>query len=318
MNRLKAAFVCASIVLCGIALLARAQAPGKKTAPNSATNAARQPVDDLFATPEGAAKSAAPTFPGAGEKSVLAQPPKEFESTEPASTDKCRCIGDGNSIASKRINTVLASPLHKSGLDYQDQPLDAVVTQLSEEYGIPIQLNKNALEDAGVGTDSKIRVSLHNITLRSALRLMLDQLSLTYLIRDEVLLITTKEDAEKRLVTCVYNVQGLVDDADPKSIKALIEAMYACVAADTWAENEGGMAEARPLSPGLLVVSQTWSVHEEVGSLLDQIRKMREQVPISKAGPRLPETPASRSSSAAPEKKEKAVSANQGGAFFSN
>ena len=70
-------------------------------------------------------------------------------------------------------------------------------------------------------------------------------------------MITTKEDAEKELDTCVYNVQGLVDDADPKSVKALIDVICECVATDTWAVNGGGQAEIRPLPSGLLVVSQT-------------------------------------------------------------
>ena len=39
---------------------------------------------------------------------------------------------------------------------------------------------------------------MKGITLRSALRLMLHELSLTYIIQDEVLLITTPEEAESR------------------------------------------------------------------------------------------------------------------------
>ena len=53
-------------------------------------------------------------------------------------------------------------------------------------------------------------VNLHNITLRSALRLMLKNLQLTYIIQDEVLMITTPEEAEKQLVVKVYPVADLV------------------------------------------------------------------------------------------------------------
>ena len=56
--------------------------------------------------------------------------------------------------AEQRIEKALRSPLHQTGLDYADQPLADVVTQLAEEYGIPIHLNKTALEEAGIGTDS--------------------------------------------------------------------------------------------------------------------------------------------------------------------
>jgi hypothetical protein len=167
------------------------------------------------------------------------------------------------------------------------------VTQLSDEYRIPVQLDKTALDEAGIGTDSKVNVSLHNISLRSALKLMLRTQQLTWVIQDEVLMITTKENAEKVMDTCVYNVQGLVDDSDPKSVKALIDVIYGCVQTDTWAENGGGQAEIRPLPSGLLVISQTPAVQEEVSALLNKIRKMREKAPATKVGPRGYEAPAS-------------------------
>ncbi len=56
--------------------------------------------------------------------------------------------------AEQRIEKALRSPLHQTGLDFTDQPLEDVVTQLQDEYGIPIQLNKTALEEAGLGTDA--------------------------------------------------------------------------------------------------------------------------------------------------------------------
>ena len=52
--------------------------------------------------------------------------------------------------------------------------------------------------------------TLRSITLRSALRLILKDLELTYVVRDEVLQITTPEDAESQLITKVYPVGDLV------------------------------------------------------------------------------------------------------------
>src|SRR6187200_1454329 len=105
--------------------------------------------------------------------------------------------------------------------------------QLQEEYGIPIQLNAGELETASIGTDSPVNISLHNISLKSALKLLLEPHQLTYIIRDEVLMVTTQEGADKYLVTCVYNVQGLIDESDPKSMNSLIDAIERCVASDT-------------------------------------------------------------------------------------
>lgn len=211
--------------------------------------------------------------------------PEQKAKADTVGVDFCQCVGRDESSSAKQIEDALDSPLHQTGLDYSDQPLQDVVTQLSDEYGIPIQLNKGALEEAGIGTDTKVSVTLHKISLRSALRLMLRTLQLTWTVQDEVLIITTKEDAEKQLDTCVYNAQGLVDSTDPKSVKALVDAICACVATDTWAVNGGGQAEIRPLPSGLLVVAQTRAVQEQVSALLSRIRKIREQAPLPKTGP---------------------------------
>jgi hypothetical protein len=73
----------------------------------------------------------------------------------------------------------------------------------------------------------------------------------------------------------------------------LIDAIYGCVVCDSWAVNGGGSAEIRPLPSGLIVVSQTPAVQEQVSALLDKIRKMREKAPLAKAGPRGYEAPIS-------------------------
>jgi hypothetical protein len=271
MNRLKSLFVCTLITCLGIVCLpAYAQSPEAAPTPKPTPKAEQTP----------AAKAA----PAEGSNR---------DKPEASSSEYCQCINRDNSASTKKIEQALAGPLHSTGLDYSEQPLGDIVTQLSDEYGIPIQLNKVALEEAGIATDSKVTVTLHNISLRSALKLTLRNLQLTWIIQDEVLMITTKEDAEKELDTCVYNVQRLVDDSDPRSVKALIDAIHACVATETWAVNGGGQAEVQALPSGLLVVSQTPVVQEEVSALLNKIRKMREQAPLAKVGPHGYEPPPS-------------------------
>jgi hypothetical protein len=112
---------------------------------------------------------------------------------------------------------------------------------------------------------------------------MMRRLQLTWIVRDEILMITTQAEADKHLDTCVYNVQGLVDDADPKAVKALVDAICSCVASGTWAVNGGTGADIRPLPSGLLVVSHTPAVQEQVSALLSKIRKMREQAPLARS-----------------------------------
>jgi hypothetical protein len=112
--------------------------------------------------------------------------------------------------AERRIESALRGPLTSNGLDFTETPLEEVVTTLQEDYGIPIQIDTPALEAIGLDPTEPVTESLHNVTLRSALRLMLKKLQLTYIIQDEVLMITTPEEAEQQLVVKVYPVADLV------------------------------------------------------------------------------------------------------------
>ncbi len=95
-------------------------------------------------------------------------------------------------------------------LEFNDAPLSEVVDYLKQARNIPIVIDNRALDDVGLGSDTPVTISLNGITLRSALKLMLKELDLTYVIRDEVLKITTPEEAENELLTKVYPVADLV------------------------------------------------------------------------------------------------------------
>lgn len=116
----------------------------------------------------------------------------------------------GQDGAEQAINRALSDPLSSLGLEFQAAPLSEVVDFLRTEYNIEVQLDLPALDDLGLSPDDPIDVNLRNISLRSALRIMLRQLDLTYVISDEVLLITSEEEALTRLQVKVYPVADLV------------------------------------------------------------------------------------------------------------
>ena len=115
--------------------------------------------------------------------------------------------------------------LHKSGgaeekilkalddpttLEFIETPLQDAVDYIKDFHGIEIQLDTKALEGAGIMVDTPVTRNLKGISLRSALRLMLKQLELTYVIQNEVLLITTPDEANTKQVVKVYPVADLV------------------------------------------------------------------------------------------------------------
>lgn len=180
---------------------------------------------------------------------------------------------DSHSGSSKKIRRVLDAPLTDSGLDFADTPLEEIVEFLRAEYGIEIQLDLAALDELAIGTDEQVSVNLRNIRLRDALRLMLKQIELTCLVTDGVLLVTTEEKSESRLVTAVYPVGDLANEYE--EMTRLADVLVRTVAPETWRSGGGGQSEVVPLPPGLLVILQTQATHEEIQDVLSAIRTAR-------------------------------------------
>jgi hypothetical protein len=109
--------------------------------------------------------------------------------------------------AEKRIRSALDNPAR---MEFIETPLNDVIEFLKDEHEVPIQLDKKALEDEGLDSASPITMNLAGVSFRSAMRLMLDPLGLTYVIKNEVMLVTTKVKAEEDLITKVYPVADLV------------------------------------------------------------------------------------------------------------
>ncbi len=114
------------------------------------------------------------------------------------------------SPAEKAINEALKQP---TTLEFVDTPLKDVVDYLKDYHHIEIQLDAAAMKkDVGVDPDTLVTKNLHGISLRSALKLLLDELQLKYVIHNDVLLITSpaKAESEEYMTTKVYPVGDLV------------------------------------------------------------------------------------------------------------
>ena len=108
--------------------------------------------------------------------------------------------------------TILKALKKSTSIEFVETPLRDVIGYLQEKHHIPIWLDSLGLEGAGVGGDTPITKNLKGISLRSALKLILDDLGLRYAIHNDVLLITspTRAESEEFLVTKMYPVADLV------------------------------------------------------------------------------------------------------------
>ena len=171
--------------------------------------------------------------------------------------------------ARERFEKILAE---EATFDYVETPLSKVVEDISYQHDLQIQIDVRSLEEFGIDTITPITISVKGVSLRSALRLTLRPLELTHMVRDEVLMITTPEEAESRLSTAFYHVGELLPE-DGES-DWLIRLITGLAAPDTW-DNVGGPAVLDYIDHlEVLVVSQTYEVHVELRNLLGTISKL--------------------------------------------
>jgi type II secretory pathway component GspD/PulD (secretin) len=105
------------------------------------------------------------------------------------------------------IERKLTRPISVS---FQQTPISTVIRDLQAMSGVNIVLDKQALNEGGVGLDQALSLSVEHISMKSALNLLLKQVNLTYVIKNEVLNITTESSAKGGFTQVVYPVADLV------------------------------------------------------------------------------------------------------------
>src|SRR5262245_35067596 len=102
---------------------------------------------------------------------------------------------------------ILEQLSEKTDLEFADAPapLKDVIDVIKAKHNIEVVLDQEALKEAGLDPAAiLVSKSLKDISLRSALKLILNNWQLTYVIDNEVLQITTKDSASASLKTKVY------------------------------------------------------------------------------------------------------------------
>lgn len=94
---------------------------------------------------------------------------------------------------------------------YQNEPLSAVIDDLSKATGVNMVLDLRGLGQEGVSTDTQVSLNVNSeISLKSALNLILEPLHLSYVVKDEVLKVTSEQLRDGEIYTATYNVADLV------------------------------------------------------------------------------------------------------------
>ncbi len=169
-----------------------------------------------------------------------------------------------------------------------------VLVKWLKQLGIPPIVDDRALADQGSIEAALDRLNLQNVPLGWALRRLLNQHQLDYLIADDGLVITTQEIANRSLETVVHPLGALAsssasqaDAGSGLNFDELIEFVQAAVDRDSW-DDKGGTGSIAPYTEQpALVCDHTHESQKRIAKVLAALRasvKQSAQAHGSKSG----------------------------------
>lgn len=165
---------------------------------------------------------------------------------------------------------------------FDDTTLSEVARYLHQRFGINVVVDVVAIGETGATpTGIKVTVESRGTTVAN----MLDQLAYAYrlgiAIHNDALFITSESRAMEMLWVRVYDVSDLVqfrqrNGGYKKDFDTLIDTITSTIVPDSW-DDVGGDASIQSFpseNRGLLVISQTYSIHMRIENFLDVTRRL--------------------------------------------
>ena len=197
---------------------------------------------------------------------------KQYEEDLEQLASKARFARHRLSPPEARIHAELSKP---TVLEFIETPLPDVVSYLKDYHKMEIQIDQKALDDAGIGSDTPISRDIRGISLRSALTILLREFDMTWLVDNQVLLLTTNEAARNHLETRTYDVQSLLT-GQPHGAHELAEVVRQLLVMQRHEARSGhgmggGPATVVTAYRNSLIVRTNPHGHREVEDLLEQL-----------------------------------------------
>lgn len=230
--------------------------------------------DDPFADPPfrtaPSKQAVADPFGAARPSALPANVTREDSTTGQSSQDTSVKWASGNVDFHKRVEQALSKQV---GFTFIELPLSDAIEQISERSGLPVQIDKRALDDLGVSSDDPVNLDVRNISLESALNLIVSSLDLTYTVDNEIVTITSVEcDEDKHQLLRIYWAGEVGLQATPGSVR-LIQSL---VTPDTW-DTLGGVSTisiltAEKSTNSALGIRTSYTTHRKIERFLQSIK----------------------------------------------
>jgi hypothetical protein len=200
---------------------------------------------------------------------------------------------EASAIAEDRVEAALTQQV---SFTFSDLPFKDAIQAIQRKTGLPIVLATKKVEEASISLETPVTVSLSDLTLEAFLRNFLSDLGLAFIVKDEVLQITTPEDSGSQLDSRIYPVLDLVARRTPvdessavvtsrtaggrmgiADYESLMDVITTTIDPDSWEDVGGPGTIVEFDNAGVLIISQTRDVHRKIGPLLNTLRHVKGQ-----------------------------------------
>jgi hypothetical protein len=186
------------------------------------------------------------------------------------------------SAKEKEILKSLSTPLN---VDYKNVGFIDVIEDISTRLGQPILLDKQSLADLGVSSETQVSLSVKGLTARTALRKILGDVGLGYIIKGEVIQVVSEKVAKETMVTRTYFlgnllqggmfsdagirfVPGLTQFEAMQNVLSIVNLIQSSIDPPSWQAN-GGHGTVTFHAPTMsIVIRNTAEVHGMMGGYL--------------------------------------------------
>ena len=183
----------------------------------------------------------------------------------------------------KKETAILRSLDEPISLGYKDEPFENVIKFISTQMNQPILLDKASLESAMIQSNTPVSIELKSVATRTALRKLLQDHGLTFIMKEETLQIVTIQQARSMLTTRVYPIGDIVQVVGfrggavtwgpwmdmlqtQEAVKQLMQLVQS-IDPGSWKESGGNGTIAFHWPTLSLIVRQTTEVHAKLGGL---------------------------------------------------
>ena len=168
------------------------------------------------------------------------------------------------------IRNALEKPV---SLDIVDVPVRDLAEHLRLKPPINMVLDRRPLKAAGISEDTRLTVRLRDVPLGQLLTAVLKDVNLAYTVTDDMVLITTPDEAAHATTTALYPVGDLV--AGGQKTRDLVEAIRMTVIEEPgWGPN---VTQVLGLSGAVdaMAICKTAEGHRQIAHLLGHLRQQQ-------------------------------------------